>query len=236
MMQRYNHQSPLEAAFGGATLQAQTMERTWLVFGIAGAAVTAIVAGLIVWCLIAYRRRPDRRASEFRSNAVAPWFYVGVPLLLVIILFFVTYRDERIVETIDPHPDVRVQVQAFRWSWRFVYPGTTVAVTGTPQDPPVLELPLDQTVEIALTSVDVNHSFWVPAFLFKRDAIPGLRNVFDWHPTEIGTFRGECGEFCGLDHALMSFRVVVVPRADFERWLREHSRTAQHGRMQAAPV
>ncbi len=73
---------------------------------------------------------------------------------------------------------------------------------------------------------EVDHSFWVPGFLFKRDAIPGLQNVFDWTPKKLGTYRGECGEFCGLDHALMAFTVKIVTREDFERWVRAHRRVA----------
>ena len=56
--------------------------------------------------------------------------------------------------------------------------------------------------------------------MFKRDAIPGVENVFDWTPNRMGVFRGECGEFCGLDHALMSFSVKVITPAEFERWLK----------------
>ena len=87
-------------------------------------------------------------------------------------------------------------------------------------------LPVGETTRLNVTSVDVDHSFWVPDFLFKRDAIPGLRNVFAWTPTTIGTFRGECGEFCGLDHAVMSFSVKVVSADDFSRWVSARRRVA----------
>jgi cytochrome c oxidase subunit 2 len=72
---------------------------------------------------------------------------------------------------------------------------------------------------LTVTSSDVAHSFWMPDMLFKRDAIPGRVTTFDLTPSKLGTFLGRCGEFCGLDHALMTFRVRVVAPADYKRWL-----------------
>jgi len=103
----------------------------------------------------------------------------------------------------------------------FSYPGTDVLVAGTPQRGPEMVIPLNETTRINLTSVDVNHRFWVPAFLFKRDAIAGMNNAFDWHPERLGSFPGRCAEFCGLEHAFMTFTVRVVSPADFKRWLLE---------------
>jgi len=70
-----------------------------------------------------------------------------------------------------------------------------------------------------VTSADVDHSFWVPDFLFKRDAIPGMRNVFDLRPTRLGTYRGACAEYCGLEHTDMTFSVRVVTVPEYARWV-----------------
>ncbi len=94
-----------------------------------------------------------------------------------------------------------------------------VTTTGTPAAPPTLYLPVGETTEIELRSADVTHSFWVPAFLFKRDAIPGMTNVFDLTPNRTGSFPGRCAQFCGLRHALMTFTVQVVPRTAYVRYL-----------------
>jgi cytochrome c oxidase subunit 2 len=99
-------------------------------------------------------------------------------------------------------------------------------VIGTPQDPPELVLPVGQTVRIVLTSDDVIHAFYVPGFLFKRDAIPGRVTEFDLIPREEGEFRGFCAEFCGLDHARMTFTVRTVSPEEFEQWL-EAARAAE---------
>ncbi len=212
----------------GGTAQSQSLHDMWVVFFWAGVGVAILVYGLIGWCVLRYRRRPTDTSfpEQFRRNNAMEIVYTGIPILMVIGLFLVTYAAERHVETIAQQQQVVVNVTGFRWSWRFNYPQLGVSVTGTPSAPPQFVLPVNATTRLNVTSVDVDHSFWVPAFLFKRDAIPGLENVFDWTPTRIGTFRGECGEFCGLDHALMTFTVKVVSRSDFERWARAHRHLA----------
>ena len=212
----------------GATEQAQPARAMWILFGWTGFGVAALVIGLILWCVIRYRARAGDVTfpTQMRRNGKLEIIYTILPLILVTVLFAYTYRAERTIEAIAPQPQVVVDVTGFRWSWRFAYPQFGIVTSGVPAQPPELVLPLGQTVRLNVTSVDVDHSFWVPAFLFKRDAIPGLRNVFDWKPTKLGTFRGECGEFCGLDHAFMSFSVRVITPAAFAVWTRARHGTA----------
>ena len=80
-------------------------------------------------------------------------------------------------------------------------------------------LPVGRTTRLRLVTSDVNHSFWVPRFLSKRDLIPGVRNEIDVTPNTRGSFVGRCAEFCGLDHWRMNFSVRVVSPAEYERWL-----------------
>ncbi len=208
----------------GGTVQSQSLHDMWVTFFWAGVGVAIVVYGLIGWCILRYRRRPSDVAypDQFRINKHWEIVYTAIPILMVVALFLITYPSERHVETIAQQQAVVVNVTGFRWSWRFDYPQLGVSVTGTPQAPPELVLPVGETTRLNVSSVDVDHSFWVPAFLFKRDAIPGLENVFDWTPKKLGTFRGECGEFCGLDHALMTFAVRVLTPADFKIWSRSH--------------
>jgi len=94
---------------------------------------------------------------------------------------------------------------------------------------PVIEMPRGETVRIELTSDDVIHAFWVPGFLFKRDAIPGRTSEFDINPTVDGTYRGVCAEFCGLNHSYMVFTVKVVEPADFDGWVAQRMASATPG-------
>jgi cytochrome c oxidase subunit 2 len=203
-----------------ATAQASLMASNWMLFLYVGTAVALVVAGLILFALTRWRRREGQMLPpQFRNNN---WLEIGwtlVPLALVVVLFVYTYRAEAGVEALVPHPDVTVFVNGYRWGWTFRYrPGPTV--NGSFSNPPQLVLPRDQTARIVLTSSDVNHAFWVPGFLFKRDAIPGVLNEFDLRPQREGTFAGHCAEFCGYAHALMGFSVKVVPPADYARWIK----------------
>lgn len=202
------------------TLEADRMHGVWSVFIVASIVVYAIVAGLIVFSAIAYRRRGADvpQAGKFHKNYPLEIAWTIIPILIVGGLFWVTYDAEFRVDRILLHPPEVIEVTAYRWGWRFYYPKEKIAVEGTERTPPTLVLPLRQTVEIDLTSSDVLHGMWVPAFLFKRDAVPGKVNKFDWNATQEGFFPGRCSEFCGLDHANMWFNVRVVPPDQFARW------------------
>jgi cytochrome c oxidase subunit 2 len=204
----------------GATTQALVMHQDWTVFTLAGSFVAIVVFALILFPLVVWRRRGDEYPPQFRRNNKLEITYTIIPLLMVIGLFAVTYHNDIIVEHLTAHPQNTIDITAFRWSWLFHYPGTAINIAGTPQAAPQMVLPIGETTRINLTSVDVNHAFWIPAFLFKRDAIAGVDNSFDLFPTRTGLYRGRCAEFCGLDHALMTFTVRVVSQEDYARWLR----------------
>ena len=120
-------------------------------------------------------------------------------------------------------------VVGFRWSWTFNYLEEGVYDVGTPGERPQLYLPVDETVRFSLTSPDVIHSFWVPAFLHKMDVIPGRNNKFEVTPNKIGVYAGKCTELCGADHARMLFDVHVVSRADYEAHLQKLRDAGQIG-------
>ena len=204
----------------GATSQALVMHQDWTIFFYAGLAVAVIVGALILIPLVAWRRRDDTYPPQFRRNYRWEFVYTGIPVVMVIALFALTYVDEGIVQHVRMHPANRVHVSAFRWSWEFQYPSHGIDIIGTPNQPPQLVLPINETTQIYLTSRDVNHDFWIPAFLFKRDAIAGVNNYFDLRPIRLGVFSGECAVFCGLDHAHMTFTVRVVSQEEYARWLR----------------
>jgi cytochrome c oxidase subunit 2 len=113
-------------------------------------------------------------------------------------------------------------VTGFQWQWQFEYPEYGVRVLGTPEQDPVLVLPSSSSVQFDLISLDVIHSFWITAFRFKRDIIPGQPSSFTVDTIDTtGSFpnAGVCAEFCGLDHALMRFGVEVLPDDEFAVWL-----------------
>lgn len=219
---------PPTAGFGAPrapTLQGLAVEHLWLVFLFVGLAVAAAVYGLIFWSIIAYRRRGEALPPQFHQNVPLEIVYTAIPLLIVAGLFVLTVRTEAFVDRLTRTGDpVSIRATGFRWSWQFEYEGEHVTVQGTPDRPPELVVPTGEPIRITVVSVDVMHAFYVPAFLFKRDAFPGLTNRFEVTVRDPGTYLGECAEFCGLDHARMLFTVRAVPPAEFRAWLEQARR------------
>ncbi len=220
-------------AFGmprGASEQAHGTFTLWQTFVIAAIPVAGLVYVLIAWSLIRFRRRrsddPDALGSQRRENLPLEVVYTVVPIAIVVALFIVSVRFNDRVTDVAPNPSLVVKVEAFAWGWRFTYPDeVTVVSPPSAEDAaePVLMLPEGRIVRFELTSNDTIHAFWVPAFLYKHDAIPGRTFLFDVTPTELGTFQGHCAEFCGLNHAYMNFTVQVVSGSEFDVWLQREA-------------
>ena len=184
-----------------------------------------VVAGLLVWSMIRYRRRGDELPPQIHGNNKLELTWTLIPLLLVIVLFVVTIQGQNRALEKSSRPALEVDVLAFQWSWRFAYEGQGVEVVGSPGNVPELVVPVGQPVRIRLTSADVVHSFYVPRTLFKRQAIPGRTTEFDLTFEKAGTYQGHCVQFCGLAHDDMLFRVRVVSPGEFQSWLAQASRS-----------
>lgn len=222
--------SSCSSSFGmprGSTEQGKDIFDLWQIFFWAGIGVAAIVYGLIGWSLLRYRRRRNEDETlpgrQFHANVPLEIIYTAIPVVIVIVLFVLSYRTERTASSLSASPDVTLRAEAFSWGWRFGFPDQGVEVVSQPSAEgvpgPEILLPLGETTRIELTSNDVIHAFWVPDFLYKRDALPGRINRFDVTPTDLGTFHGVCSEFCGLHHAYMTFTVRVVSPAAFDAWI-----------------
>jgi cytochrome c oxidase subunit 2 len=213
----------------GVTDHSKTVTGLWVSAWIAALAVGVLVWGLILWCVVAYRRRKDDTTLpvQLRYNVPMEILYTVVPVFMIAVLFAYTARDETELLDTSKHPDVVVNVVAKKWSWDFNYvnentfeTGTQAELTGKPgveQSLPTLYLPVNKRVEFVLTARDVIHSFWVPAFLQKLDVIPGKVNRFQVVPTQTGEFKGKCAELCGAYHSDMLFNVKVVDQATYEQ-------------------
>jgi len=191
----------------------------WRLFVDASIVVGAIVLGLILFSMIRYRGGKPGEPATFDKHIPLEIAYTAIPVLIVAGLFLATFRVEQDIDSLAARPGLTVHVTAFDWSWRFAYEGTPVRVAGLPGRPPTLVVPEGRVVRFVLTSNDVIHSFYVPDLLFKKDVIPGHTNEFQIVPDRLGTFHGQCAEYCGLDHASMTFDVRVVSGSDFDSWL-----------------
>ncbi len=204
-----------------ASREGDTFLDMWRGMFWAAMAVGGIVWALILWSVIRYRRRSDDTPSQKGHNLRMEIVYTSLPIVIVAIIFAVAVRTEHSISRLSADPDLTVRVEGFQWQWRFSYLDEDVVVTGTPGDLPELVLPVGETARLELVALDVDHAFWVPNFLEKRDLIPRVDNEIDVTPTEVGTYRGRCAEFCGLDHWRMNFTVRVVSRADIDAGVAE---------------
>ena len=208
-----------------------------------GAWLAAIIVGILVWGLILYaafafrRRHPDEIPVQTRYNLPIEILYTVAPIIVVLVLFYFTVNvQNQVVAKSSSTADHHVQVVGQQWSWTFNYVddkalggSTTVYDVGTTAERPTLYLPKGESVFFTLTSPDVIHSFWVPAFIFKLDVIPGRENTFELTPTTEGTFAGRCAELCGTYHSRMLFDVKVVSPADYAAHLRDLQKKGQTG-------
>jgi cytochrome c oxidase subunit II len=251
--------------------------------------LTAWTIGIIMWALIITaivrwnRKRQEKQGKgefpkQLQYNVPLELVLTGVPIVIVMVLFFFTVQTQQKVVALDKNPEVTVDVTAFQWNWKFGYQNVAaelsptgseyngidedrtalaeetrfdpedgsvenpnpihgqskgdqtylnfneIETVGSTEEVPVLVLPADTPVEFQLASGDVAHSFWVPEFLFKRDAFAHPENnqqqrAFQVESIEEGAFVGRCAEMCGTYHAMMNFELRVVSPEAFTDYL-----------------
>jgi cytochrome c oxidase subunit 2 len=214
----------------GLTNQVDRVIDLWVVSWAVLLIVGVITWLLIIWAAVVYRRRKGQTGLpvQLRYNMPIETFYTVVPLILVLGFFAFTARDQVVIESPLPDPDVSIEVYGKRWAWDFNYLSDNVYSAGIQAQEipgggvdtdllPKLYLPVNKSVEIKIESRDVIHSFWVIDFLYKKDMIPARTNYWYFVPQKEGVFRGKCAELCGEYHSLMLFEVHVVSESEYAR-------------------
>jgi cytochrome c oxidase subunit II len=216
----------------GATVQGQQIHDHYVLIIILAAPVFVGVEGALLWCVLRYRRRrgsDDRPVPQGAGGPRSLTVFFAIPTVLVAFLFLSGERTLADVQRREPNPAVELRIDSFQWQWTFYYLNEGFFVTGrTLTKEPVIALPVGAPVHVRLEARDVVHEFYVPEFLFMRNALPGRPNEFTFTPTRIGTFRGQCAEFCGLHHDQMRFVLKVVSQADYVAWVDQARKAAQH--------
>jgi len=184
-----------------------------------GVAVIVAVVGLTLFALVHFRHREGRAPSTRSDAPLLEGFYVVGLVVIVVVLVVATFTVEGRVDAVAAHPAQRINVTASDWRWRFDYPSQHISELPGPTGVTDLVVPVGQTVEFDMTSLDVIHAFWIPDRRFQRQAFPDRSTSFDLvfdHPG--AQLAAQCNEFCGLGHADMRFVVRTVTGAEFARW------------------
>ncbi len=179
--------------------------------------VFVLVEGLLIYSSLRFRRRaplPFQEPPQIHGNTRLEVMWATVPALILVGLFGITVSRLGDLSQLPTDPNtLHISVTGRQFQWDFGYGNSGVTTTND------LHLPVGTPLVFDVTSVDVIHSFWVPALYGKIDANPGRVNRITYTVNQPGTYRGVCAELCGNGHAGMQFRVEAVSQADFDTWL-----------------
>lgn len=212
----------------GATAKGRMVDGLYAKIAILALIVLIGVVGTLVTELVMFRKRDDLPAPQDHGK---PWVvasFFGVGLVLVAVLFPSGEATLSSVDKIDSHPAANITLTGSQWQWSAAYQDDGFTVSGqTYRKPLTFELPVNKSVRIELRSTDVMHEFYVPAFLFMRNAVPGNPTAFSFTPDRLGSFPGQCAQLCGTGHYQMTFTVKVVTAAEYHRWVLKEKSEAQ---------
>ncbi len=191
-------------------------------------AITAITGILVFAALIAflviYRDRPGRTARYTHGNTTLEIVWTVVPALILVVLTFLSVPAWSKIKMTQPPTDVIIQVTAKQFNWQVAYPGAD-GKFGTEDDKKFLDemhVPVNKPIRVILKSQDVIHSFFVPNFRIKQDAVPGREIIAWFDATKPGKYEWPCAELCGFGHSGMKGWVYVHTAEDYAKWAAEN--------------
>ncbi len=180
------------------------------VFVVAACVVLLVLVTLtMLFFLYRYNRKRNPVPTEIQENIPLEIVWTVIPTLLVIVMFYFGWVDFDYIRN-PPADAMTVDVIARQWSWTFRYEN------GKQAD--VLRVPVGKPVRLILTSEDVLHCFYVPAYRVKEDCVPGMKTHMWFTANEAGTYDIFCTEYCGLQHSHMLSKLITMPAGDFEEW------------------
>jgi cytochrome c oxidase subunit 2 len=181
---------------------------------IAAGVVGVLVAVAIVFVIVRFRHKAgdELPPTQIHGKTWAEITWTIIPALILVGVAVPTVAT--VIDLADtPDDAIQIDVVGQQWWWEFTYPATGVITSGE------LVIPVDTDITLNITSRDVIHSFWFPKLNGKRDAVPNRFHELTLRGEEVGEFYGQCTEFCGLSHANMRMRAIVLSKADYETWV-----------------
>lgn len=177
------------------------------------AVMFGLIAGLMLYSVIFFRRKRGDTSDgpHITGNTPLEIIWTAIPLAIVTGLALIGAQNLSETQRIDPRA-LEVKVTAMQWAWKFEYPAYEIVSDQ-------LILPANQQIVFKLNSIDVIHSFWVPEWRVKQDAVPGIEQILRVTPSQAGEFKLVCAEICGAQHANMVATVKVVSEDEFKGWV-----------------
>ncbi|MGK9367853.1 cytochrome c oxidase subunit II [Melioribacter sp. Ez-97] len=167
----------------------------------------------MIYFVFKYNRKKGRKPVDIHGNIWLEIVWITIPTLIVLSMFYYGYTGFSEIRKI-PENAFEVDVTARMWSWEFNYKNGLRTDT--------LYVPVNEPVVLKLKSMDVNHSFYIPAFRIKEDAIPNKINFLSFTAVKPGDYDVACAEYCGLNHSMMYTKVVAMEKSDFEKWYNQN--------------
>jgi cytochrome c oxidase subunit 2 len=194
---------------GSTGLSGRVVDNVFLYILIICVFLLGLITFLMVYFVIRYRRGKHPRPADIEGSTWLEITWTVIPTLIVLTMFYYGLTGFEFLKKV-PEGAMPVKVIARQWSWLFQYENGI-------QDNE-LRVPVGKPVKLLLTSQDVIHGFYAPAFRIKQDAVPGMTNTLWFQPTEMGTFDVLCTQYCGLEHSHMLTKIVVLPQEEFTKW------------------
>lgn len=176
------------------------------------------VMAVMIFFVIKYNHKRNPVGKDIEGNFWLEFTWITIPTLLALSMFYVGFSSFKLLRKIPPN-SMEIGVKGQMWKWTFTYQNKKTADT--------LYVPLNEPVKLNLSSIDVTHSFYIPAYRIKEDAVPGKETYLAFTPDKLGSFQVECAEYCGMKHSYMLTSVKVVPEDDFNAWLNSPSSDTQ---------
>ncbi len=197
----------------------EAVDRIFKFMSVFGSAITVYVSGYVAWFAFVFRRRPGENPStvgvQIHDAPKLEIWWTVLPTILLIVLMVMSIAQWFKLQFPPTAPALTLETVGHQFTWEFRYPG----VQASTFSPEPLHLPVGKQVRILITSADVLHSFWLPKFRLKLDAVPGLVQTMNFTPTETGTYDIVCAEFCGVNHSVMQGTIIVESPAAFESYI-----------------
>jgi cytochrome c oxidase subunit 2 len=170
------------------------------------------ITAVMIYFTIKYHRRHSPVGKDIHGHQMLEVVWTVIPTILAFGFFWYGWEGYKIMKS-PPEDAMRVKVTGRMWSWLMEYENGVQAAE--------LTVPVGRPVRVDLASQDVIHSFYIPAFKVKQDAVPGVPNLFLWFTAnQVGDYDVFCAEYCGMSHSKMLSKVHVLPQEEFDAWLK----------------